>query len=524
MAKLIDAAKAAHGAGNGEEAVRLCRKVLTSSPKDGAALELMGTALFEMGRWREAAEALQKAIGRAGEAAPLHSMAGIANLRLQQVEKAVKHFDRAVEACRDRTDELDAMGRLLYEQGALSHAEACMRRAAAIDPHNASWLNNLALILKDDGRREEAAQAWEQALRLSPEHTGALTNLGVMRFDQRRLDEAADLLERALKLQPLPEAAWHLGLVYLLQGRYRDGFALYEARFAVRRSRPKDYPQPLWDGTPAPEKSLVVYHEQGLGDTIQFARFLAAARERVGRLLFVCQAPLARLLASLPGVDVMIESESLAERDLALSADLQVSLLSLPHVLGVTLEDLPGAERYVRADPAHIDHWQARMADDWGLRVGIAWAGNPVNPRDGERSCTLMDFAPLAQVDGVSLYSLQKGHGSEQTADFLTDFTSDLHDFADTAALVANLDLVITVDTAVAHLAAAMGKPVWTLHSKHCDWRWMTDRADTPWYPGMRLFRQSTDGDWTPVVNDVATALRRWLSPAEPRFATLVEA
>jgi len=524
MAKLIEQAKAAQQAGNGEEAVRLCRKVLTSSPKDAAALEVMGTALFEMGRWREAAEALQKAIGRAGEAAPLHSMAGIANLRLRHVEKAVRHFDRAVEACRDRTDELDAMGRLLYEQGALPHAEACMRRAVRIDPHNAAWLNNLALILKEDGRREEAVQAWEQAMRLNPKHTGALLNLGITRFDQRRLDEAADLLEAALKLQPLPEAAWHLGLVYLLQGRYRDGFALYEARFAVRGSRPKDYPQPVWDGAPAPEQTLVVYHEQGLGDTIQFARFLAAARARVGRLLFVCQAPLCRILADLPGVDVIVESESAAERELALSADLQVSLLSLPHLLGVTLEDLPGVERYVGPDPAHVQHWQARMADDWGLRVGIAWAGNPVNPRDRERSCALADLAPLSQVDGVSLYSLQKGHGSEQTADFLVDFTSDIHDLADTAALISNLDLVITVDTAVAHLAAAMGKPVWTLHSKHCDWRWLTDRADTPWYPAMRLFRQATDGDWAPVVNDVAAALRRWLSPAEPRFATLVEA
>lgn len=517
--RLIDVARAAYQKGDPEEAARLCRKIVTSCPRDGEALELLGTALFDRGRYKEAAEALQRAVAHVPHAVAAHSLLAIACGKLGQAEKAERHFARAVETCPPRAAELDALARLLYEQGALAHAETCMRRTIALEPRHAGWHSNLALILKGQGRIADAEASCRHALALAPDHAGALQNLGVLLFDRQALDEAAAHLEHALRLQPAPEAIWHLGLVNLLQGRYREGFAMYEARFAVRKSHPKDYPQPMWDGAARPDATLLVYHEQGLGDTLQFARFLPLARSRVGRIVFVCQAPLVRLFEGFPGVDAVVESESPAERPAGLAADLQISLLSLPHVLGITLADLPVASRYVHPTQALARRWQERLAGDWGFKVGIAWAGNPVNPRDAVRSCTLQDFAPLAGVDGVTFYSLQKGPGSEQAAApppgmALVDPTADLHDLAETAALIAHLDLVITVDTSVAHLAAAMGKPTWTLHSRHADWRWMVDRADTPWYPSMRLFRQGIPGDWGKVFASAAGALQRWLEPA----------
>jgi hypothetical protein len=371
-------------------------------------------------------------------------------------------------------------------------------------------------VLNELGRPAEAEGVLRAALEAQPGSPGVLNNLGIALFAQGRLSKAEASYREALGRRPdFADAHNNLGIVLLAAGRFEEGWEEHEWRWKARHMAggARGFSAPLWSGEVLGEGGVLLLHaEQGLGDTLQFCRYapLAAARARV---VLEVQAPLARLLSSLPGV-----SQVIARGEALPAFDAQAPLLSLPRAFGTTIETVPARVPYLAADPDQAAAWGRRLAALPGLKVGLCWAGEPragfpeLAAIDARRSISLAALAPLAKVAGVSFVSLQKGAPAAQAADppppmALFDYTAELADFADTAALVENLDLVISVDTSVAHLAGAMARPVWLLNRFDTCWRWLLDRQDSPWYPTLRLFRQTTPGDWTSVIADLRQAL-----------------
>ena len=347
---------------------------------------------------------------------------------------------------------------------------------------------------------------------MNPQFTGAYVNLGDVLLDKGEFSQAISTLNNALSSNP-NNAKIHvnLALAYLVTGDFERGWREYEWRLRVPGiGGMRQFPQPRWDGGDLQGKTILLHAEQGFGDMIQFARFIGQVAGRGGRVILESPAETLRLFRDFPGV------WELAERDKPLPHfDVQCPLMSLASVFGVTEQTIPHEVPYLKADPELARQWAGRFdAAGDRLRIGLAWAGSPLHSRDRSRSMKLEQFAPLASVENAAFYSLQMGQAAAQAGHppsglHLTDWTKDVRDFADSAAMVEHLDLLVTVDTSVAHLAAAMGKRVWLLLPRSPDWRWMLDRPDSPWYPTMRLFRQTTRDDWAEVLRRVAAAIRK---------------
>jgi hypothetical protein len=301
-------------------------------------------------------------------------------------------------------------------------------------------------------------------------------------------------------------AHWNLGLILLSLGDFQRGWAEYEWRWRrPEYARHDHFKRPRWDGTQLGRRRILLHTEQGFGDVIQFIRFVPKVVERGGKVILACHSELRRLLSKIEGVQQWIDpGETLPE------FDVHCPLMSLPKVFGTTVQTVPGQAPYLAAGAELAERWRERVEGLPGRKVGLAWAGRPGHGNDRNRSIRLNQLEKLGIVAGVSFVSLQKGEAARQQTPGLTitDWTADLNDFADTAALIANLDLVIAVDTAVAHLAGALGKPVWVLLPFVPDWRWMLDREDSPWYPTMRLFRQPAIGDWETPISRIVEALK----------------
>lgn len=384
------------------------------------------------------------------------------------------------------------LGVKFMENSQYAEAETCFRRTRSLAPSSLETILNLGYALDKQGRSEEALHCYESILTVDPDHAKARYN-------------------RAIHL--------------LRAGKIAAGFADYEARFAaIKNADSRVYPQPRWDGSRLDGRSILVYGEQGLGDAIQFSRYLLLVAKLGGRVVLEVQPPLVSLLSTLPGVESVVVKSGLPPL-----TDCHIPLLSLPHLFGTTLDTVPVPSPYLVPDPAKTAVWRQMLAGDPQFRVGLVWHGSTTNPMDRDRSCPLAELAPLLAVSGVSFYSLQVGPASNEITTFshptgLIDLTEHLGNFSDTVALVANLDLVISVDTAVAHLVGAMGKPVWTMLAHTPDWRWMLERSDSPWYPTMRLFRQPQPGDWQPVVHEIVQALIQQLPERKQKQAISAEA
>ena len=372
--------------------------------------------------------------------------------------------------------------------------------------------NDLGLVWFSKQDYGQAIECYRQAIQIRPDLAEAHNNMAIAQFITGDIQAGLAAVDVALRIKP-DFAIAHLNraVTWLRIGRFEQGWHEFEWRRQCDNYRIPPHPAPLWDGSAQPDRCLLLHSEQGLGDTIQFIRYAPLVKQRCGSLIVQCQPGLAPLLSRCPGVDrVIVRGESLPEYHV------QTPMMTLPGILGTTLNTIPAEVPYLFADDAMLETWRQRLGEFEGFKVGIGWQGNPIYVADRLRSIPLQHFTPLARVPGVRLFSLQKGIGWDQIAkvaadcpvvDFGPDFDGKAGTFMDTAAVMQNLNLVITSDTALAHVAGALGVPVWLALSRSADWRWLDEREDSPWYPTMRLFRQSRLGDWDELFARIAAEL-----------------
>ena len=543
-----------HQAGAFREAEEDYRTILRSEPRNSRVWFVLGNLCADQDRLPEAVACIRQAI----EIEPREPMGwlhlGIALMRQSkpaEAEEAYRHclqLPPGREGTGTQATALVNLGFLLSEQDKLAEARSCYEQACGINPNLAEAHHNLGNVLREQGLRAEAIARYDQALRLQPDYTKAHINKGIALVAGGDIESALRCLRRALELQPdhaearnslgtilaargqvdealaeyersiamqpeYAEAHWNRALVRLLQGDYLRGWPDYEWRWRCPRGHHlPPFTQPRWDGTPLNGRTILLYAEQGLGDTLQFVRYAPLVKARGGEVILQCQTALIPLLSRCAGIDAIVPWGAPPP-----DFDVYAALMSLPALFGTTLETIPADVPYLHADPTLVEHWRRQLAVLPGFKVGIVWRGSTVHAWDQHRSVDLEQFAPLAAIPGVQLISLQKGPAAEQVqavagrflvADFgeLLDRTTGA--FMDTAALMHSLDLVITVDTAVAHLAGGLGLPVWLALHHVPDWRWLRGRAESPWYPSALLFRQPAPGAWPDVFQQLAEALR----------------
>lgn len=429
-------------------------------------------------------------------------------------EEALECYDRGLAIKGDIAQLWANRGRALKSLCRLEEAEASLREALRRQPDFVNAHCELAGVLDYLGRFQDAEASARSALRVQPDHAYSHFRLGRILCRLGHAHEAQASFRTALRLQPdVPEWHWALAQALLLAGEFQEGWREFEWRWRIERMRP-GFSAPSWTGEPADDRVILLLADQGHGDTLQFCRYVPHIAADARKVVLAVQPALVRLLSRLPGASDVVPHQGRLP-----SFDVWCALMRLPHVLGTRLETLPSPTPYLAADPQDVVRWRERLGDLTGLRVGLCWAGAPGRGLgeiawDRRRSITLDVLAPLGGIPKVRFVSLQKGPSATEAARppqglELHDFTDDLHDFADTAALVENLDLIISVDTAVVHVAGALGKPVWLLNRFDTCWRWLLDREDSPWYPTLRQFRQPTPGDWPSVIGRVGDALRR---------------
>jgi tetratricopeptide (TPR) repeat protein len=558
-----------HQAGRVGQAETLYRQLIAREPDNADAIHLLGMLAHGANRHAEAVSRIARAVQLRGDVAPFHNNLGVAlqamgrhyeaglcytealaispdfvgahinfGNALQSLglpQEAVLHYRRALELKPDCAEAHNNLGNLWLAQGDGRAAEACFRAALAIRPaYPEAWLNlggalkgeerfeeaviccqealfltpnlaeawsNLAAIEQAQGKFREAEASSRQALRLRADYAETYNNLGNAVREQGRLAEAGASYDQAIRLRPgYVEAHWNLAHTLLLAGELERGWEEFEWRWKKKDTPPRDFTQPAWDGAPLDGRTILLHAEQGLGDAIQFIRYAELVKRGGGTVLIECPAKLAGLFETARGIDALIPAGSPLP-----AFDVHAPLLSLPRIFHTTPDAIPAWVPYLAAGADYRSKWKDRLAGYQGRRIGLAWRGE-----DGLRSLSPETLSPLADVPGAVWFSLQFGERTASSAIHgLVDLGPETQDFRDAAAAVEQMDLVISVDTSMAHLAGALGRPVWVLLPFLPDWRWLLDREDTPWYPTMRLFRQRQRGEWTPVVEAVREALQQ---------------
>jgi len=501
-----------------EEAETCYRQALALQPEEGEILCNLGVLLASQRRDEEALQCYGKAIELDPGNAAAFSNLGIFLAVLKRVGEAEQCYRRAILLDPGNAKAHSNLGLLLEQIKRADEALECHRKASALDPCSAEIHSNLANLLASSRRWDEAEACYRQAIDLDPNGAALHSNLGVMLANCRRETEAEHFFRQAIALNANYQLArLNLGFLLLRQARFDEGWACHEARF--NSGLPDNgipSPQvgyPRWQGEALAGKSLLVWSEQGFGDQIQFCRYAPLLKEQgAAHIALVCRKPLKTLMESLAGVDAVLSTEDAKASRKAY--DYWTLPLSIPLYCKTRLENIPARIPYLSAPPDRIGQW-ARQLPHGQFNVALVWKGNAHHHNDGYRSLpSLSTLSPLWSVPGVRFLSLQKGHGEDGAINPpenqpLSHLGSDISDFSDTAAIIALVDLVICVDTAVAHLAGALGKACWVLLPAYrSDWRWLHDRDDSPWYPDrMRLFRQQGDEDWAAVIADIEKAL-----------------
>lgn len=546
IAEALNTALKHHQAGNLPQAASIYRQVLAAEPAHAQALHFLGVVELQTGQAATAVEHIERACQIDPYNAVYHGNLGSAYGTLGRFDKAVESFKTALRYDPNFADAHNNLGAALSKLGKHEEAVAAIRKSIKLRSNHAAAHINLGNVRQEQGKLEEAIQAYRQALRVQPDNADARYNLGLavskrgdyalaeenyrhaLRINPRNHDALNNLgnalreqgrfadslasYEQALALKPdLAQARKNRGMAWLRMGQWDRGWAEYEWRWRCEDSPPHGFQQPLWDGSSLAGRTILLHTEQGLGDAIQFIRYAPLVKQRGGTVILECQPALAPLFSPAAGIDQLVpRGEKLPPYDV------YAPLLSLPHLLGAHDPAAVGQSPYLAADPALVDEWRQELSSIPGRKIGINWQGNPQHAKDAQRSLPLAHFLPLAEIPGVRLISLQKNVGSEQLQQLsspeavldLGPLLDNEHGaFVDTAAVLASLDLLITSDTAVAHLAGALGARVWVVLPFSPDWRWLLDRADSPWYPTMRLFRQRKPGDWPEVFGRIAKEL-----------------
>ena len=499
-----------HQLGRSAEALPLIDKAISINPGSPDYHMLRGIILVSLQQLAEAAGAFrQVTLLRPGDAQAHNNLAN-AQRALGQFDEAIATYRRALEIQPQFPEALISLSATLKDLGRLNEAIDAARQAIAQRPNDAAAYSNLGLVLKAKGEFEAAIDQYRKAVELDPGDADAHCFIGNLYKELGKPDDAVAAYERVLSLNPQhPLGRWNLSFVKLLRGD-PDAWDAYESRWLVSSSpMNRGFSQSLWDGSDLAGKTILLHAEQGLGDTIQFIRFVPMVKDRGGLVAVLCPPPLKRLLDGQLGIERVVSEEASTG-----PFDVHCPIMSLPRIFRTTDQTIPATVPYLRPSANLAEAWNRRISQQPpGFKVGLAWATSPQTPGAAQRSLELAALAPLAQVAGVEFYSLQKGDAAAQAKSppggmRLTDWTAELGDFADTAALVSNLDLIISVDTSVAHLAGALARPVWTLIPFAPDWRWKLGGTDMPWYPTMKLFRQERRGDWNLPVEKVAAELR----------------
>jgi tetratricopeptide (TPR) repeat protein len=471
-------------------------------------------ALQRANRLEEAAAGYGALLAEAPQVAQIHYNLGLALKGLGRHDAAAQSFRQAVRLRPNWAEAFVNLANALQQMRQFVEAERCSRQALRLNPDLPEALFIHGALLRDLGRFEAAATTLGQAVRRRPALFAGHHNLGMALRDLGRLEQAEAAYRAALAIEPdNPVTQLNLGMLHLLAGRLAEGWEGLEYRWKLDGAPPRRLNTPLWDGRPLPDGTLLIWAEQGLGDTLEFCRYVPLAAERARATVLVATPETRRLLTTLhPAVPVIGAEDGVPAHDV------QCPIPSLPRAFGTTLDTVPGTTPYLRADPEAAGRWRERLAGLGGLRVGLVWAGNAGYAYDRFRSVPFAMFTRLLGQPGVSFVSLQKGPPAAELRALpagarVHDWTDELADMADTAALVDGLDLVISVDTSVVHLTGALGKPVWMLNRFDSEWRWMLGRDDSPWYPTLRQFRQSQPGDWADVFARVAAALAELVGP-----------
>ncbi len=493
-------------------AERLCRDAIAAGEQHPRLRHVLGLALQARGALDEAEAQLARAAAAAPEDPVVQYNLGVVLGRRGRAKAATMAWRQATRLKPDYDDAWFNLAKVLGELGLAAEAEIAYGRLLALRPDHAPGLYNLGNLRHEAGRYRDAIEPLRRATLARPDYAEAHANLSLSLAKAGQMEPAIEASERAIALAPtLVDAHWNYAQILLLAGRLEPGFEAYEWRWRRPETPPRDFSQPPWDGGPLDGRTLLLHAEQGLGDTIQFARYAPLARDRGGRVLLEAHPGLVWLLRGIAGVDQVI-----ARGDALPGFDCHAPLLSLPRLFATSVETIPAEVPYLRPLDAPVARWAERLGQRPGRRVGLCWHGSPDNRHDRQRSLPLSMLAPLAEIPGLRLISLQKGTGEAQL-DRLPpgfaverlgdDFDAGPDAFRDTVAVLHGLDLVITVDTALAHLAGALALPAWLLLSEPPDWRWMRNRADSPWYPTLRLFRQPAPGDWAGASEALREAL-----------------
>jgi tetratricopeptide (TPR) repeat protein len=495
-----------HGAGRLQEAEQAYRQVIAAAPGHADSFHMLGVIASHCGQPEAAVACIDRAIALKPSAALYHVNRASALLALGRPDAAEDSCRAALRLKRDCAEACQVLGHALSDLGRPEEAIAAYNEALRRKPDLPDLHNNLGLALRQADHLEAAAEALRQAIRRAPRDIQAQGNLAGVLKELGRLPDAEASYREALRQQPDdPVLHLNLGVVLLLAGRLAEGWEEYDWRFRAGAARLPPCDQPQWKGEPLAGRTLLIRAEQGMGDTIQFCRHVPFAAAG-GRVIFEVQAGLRGLMSRVPGIAQLVAVGEALPR-----FDLFCPLLSLPRLLGNQGAQVP----YLAAEPDRVAAWQDRLGAN-GYRIGIAWQGNPASAAERGRSVPLQHFLPLALVPGVRLISLQKHHGLEQLDAMPAglrietlgeDFDDGPDAFLDTAALMQSLDLVVTSDTSIAHLAGALGRPVWVALKHVPDWRWLLEGDASAWYPTMRLFRQTDRGDWGGVFARIAERL-----------------
>jgi tetratricopeptide (TPR) repeat protein len=503
-----------HQAGNLDRAAHLYRQIVHVDPSHADSYNRLGMIAYQVGDLKEAEAYCREVLRLRPDAPEAHNNLGNALRAQGKLEDAVNYCREALRLRPDFAEAGNNLGTALAELGRTVEAVACLRETVRHHAQFAAAWSNLGNALALQDNLDEAAACYQQAISLQPGNADAHANLGQIRVQQGHYDAAQICFNAALHEDARhPQAHYNQALLWLRQGKWPQAWQEYEWRWQTKEFPPLPFHQPRWDGSRI-SGTLLLVAEQGLGDTIQFIRYAPLVRQRVDGVIALCQPVLQRLLGGVAGVDELI-----ANGDALANFDTYAPLLSLPAIVGQSLESVPAPVPYVHADAHLRERWRREIRKDTESHflVGIGWQGNPAYPHDRQRSIPLKYFGQLADLPGVQIISLQKGPGTDQLRNSINDcakIKAVLLDetsgpFVDTAALMMTLDLMITSDTAVAHLAGALGVPVWIALPAVPDWRWLLEREDTPWYPTMRLFRQTRYGCWADVFDSLTAELRK---------------